>query len=253
MRYSSTSSAFAIPKYAGSAAEQPAVKPDFWVLPVVIALLILTVYWLDEYFYLDLYRFGLLPRSLPGLTGIFTTPFIHSSLSHLFNNLFPLTLLLLAIRYFYPEIAIRIFLTGYLLTGFLVWMIARDSYHVGASGQVYAFAAFVFFSGIFRGKVHLLAISLLVAFLYGGLFWGIFPFHSHISWESHLAGGFTGFVTALYFRRYEPYYSSPFEDTSQNTTSLIRLDPKSPVTFETSVSDVRYRHIQYHCSTKAGR
>ncbi|MFN3951396.1 MAG: rhomboid family intramembrane serine protease [Thermaurantimonas sp.] len=213
---------------------------------------ILVVYWLDEYFYLDLYRFGLLPRSIHGLTGILTTPFIHSSLSHLFNNLVPLTILLIAIGYFYSEIAYKIFLSGYLLTGFLVWMVARESYHVGASGQVYAFAGFVFFSGILRGKVHLLAISLLVAFLYGGLFWGIFPFHSHISWESHLAGGITGFVTALYFRHHEPYYSSPFDDNLQKKDSFIHLYPKSPAGYETSVSDARYKIICYH-SSEAGK
>lgn len=250
MRYSSSSPILLIPKFHQDSVKSQSIQPDFWILPFSIVLLILVVYWLDVHFYLDLYRFGLLPRTIAGLGGILTTPFIHSSLSHLFNNVVPLTILLIAIGYFYADIAYKIYLIGYLVTGLLVWVIARESYHIGASGQVYAFAAFIFFSGIFRGKAHLLAISLLVAFLYGGLFWGIFPYHSHISWESHLAGGFTGFITALYFRQHEPYYSSPLSPSYDKGTSYIKVSPKSPAEFETSISDIRYRYVYYQPSDK---
>jgi membrane associated rhomboid family serine protease len=225
-------------------------KRDFWMLPVAIGVLLLLVYWVDNYFFLDLYKFGLLPRSWSGLWGILVTPFVHSSVSHLLNNLLPLVLLVLAIRYFYPAVSTRVLISGYLITGVLVWFIARDSYHIGASGQVYAFASFLFFSGIIHGKIHLLAIALLVAFLYGGLIWGIFPFHSHVSWESHLAGGFTGLITALYFRHHEPFYTSPFRDMQSKEAAYIRQSPRAPFDYETSVTDIRFRNIIYHFESK---
>ena len=70
--------------------------------------------------------------------------------------------------------------------------------------MVYGFAAFVFFSGVIRNNINLLAISLLVVFLYGGLVWGVFPYDFRVSWESHLIGGVTGLGLALYFRSYGP-------------------------------------------------
>lgn len=247
MKYNTTSPALLIPKFTtGEPPSAPALREGFWRLPLIIAVAIVFFYWLDEHFYLDLYRFGLLPRTLEGFFGIFITPFVHSNLSHLLNNLLPLVLLLLSITYFYSSISHKIILAGYIITGVLVWMIAREHYHIGASGQVYAFASFIFFSGLIKGKVHLLAISLLVAFLYGGLFWGIFPIHPHISWESHLAGGFTGFILALYFRHHDPYYSSPVKGFEKKKQTYIQLQPAAPAEYETSISDVRYRHITYH-------
>ncbi|MFP4060513.1 MAG: rhomboid family intramembrane serine protease [Bacteroidales bacterium] len=149
-------------------------------------------------------QWGLLPRTLKGLIGIFTSPFLHSDFKHLFNNSVPIMVLGTAIFYFYRVVAYRVFLLSYLLTGICVWIGARDAYHIGASGLVYAFASFVFFSGIIRGYINLIAISLLVVFLYGSMIWGIFPIKPDMSWESHLFGGLTGLMLAIYYRTYGP-------------------------------------------------
>jgi membrane associated rhomboid family serine protease len=148
----------------------------------------------------DFSRFGIFPGELKGLPGIISAPFIHADFKHLIDNSIPFFLLSLAIFYFYREIAYRIFIITYFTTGFLVWLIGRDAYHIGASGLIYAFASFLFFSGIIRQNVNLLAISLLVIFLYGGMIWGILPYDYKISWESHLMGGITGFVLAMIYR-----------------------------------------------------
>src|ERR1035437_38947 len=76
----------------------------------------------------------------------------------------------------------------------------RRGTHIGASGVIYGEVAFLFFSGLLRNNIKLLAISLLTTFLYGGMVWGIFPFvDRQISWESHLFGGFTGAVLAVIY------------------------------------------------------
>ena len=76
--------------------------------------------------------------------------------------------------------------------------------HIGASGIIYGLAAFLFLSGVLSRNVGLLTISLVVALLYGGLFWGIFPIKPEISWESHLWGGLSGFGLAWIFRHSAP-------------------------------------------------
>jgi len=147
---------------------------------------------------------GLFPWKTGGLQGIFFAPLIHANFKHLFDNSVPLFFLSVAIFYFYRPVAYRVFFLTWFISGLLVWLTARPAYHIGASGLVYGFAAFVFFSGIFRNNIHLLAISLIVVFLYGGLVWGIFPYDLRISWESHLVGGMTGLSMALFFRDYGP-------------------------------------------------
>jgi membrane associated rhomboid family serine protease len=76
--------------------------------------------------------------------------------------------------------------------------------HIGVSGIIYGLAAFLFLSGIISHNIRLLTISLIVALIYGGMFWGIFPIKPEISWESHLWGGVSGFGLALLFRKSAP-------------------------------------------------
>ena len=76
--------------------------------------------------------------------------------------------------------------------------------HIGASGLIYGLAAFLFTSGIISLNVRLLTISLIVALVYGGMFWGIFPFKPEISWESHLWGGISGLGLAFFYRNSVP-------------------------------------------------
>jgi membrane associated rhomboid family serine protease len=149
-------------------------------------------------------QFGVFPHKWHGLIGILTAPLIHADIKHLFDNSVPVFVLSLAIFYFYREIAYRIFFIVYLVSGFLVWIVGREAYHIGASGLIYGFAAFLFFSGVLRKNINLLAISLLVTFLYGSLIWGILPYDYQVSWESHLMGGLTGIFLAAYYRKQGP-------------------------------------------------
>jgi membrane associated rhomboid family serine protease len=114
--------------------------------------------------------------------------------------------------YFYRPVAFRVFFLTWIITGILVWLGGRSSYHIGASGLIYGFASFLFFSGIIRNNINLMAISLLVVFLYGGLVWGILPYDYKISWESHLFGALTGLALAITYRNYGPPPPSEIAD-----------------------------------------
>ena len=171
----------------------------------VFFLLIIWLVWFVEITLdLDFARYGLFPRKLSGLKGIIFAPLIHANLTHLFNNSVPMLVLTTALFYFYPDLSVRIFLLTYLMVGIWVWVGGRDSYHIGASGLVYGLVSFLFFSGVFRNYILLMAVSLVVVFLYGSLIWGIFPIKEGISWESHLLGGVAGLTLAIYFRKSGP-------------------------------------------------
>ncbi len=147
-------------------------------------------------------RFGVYPHHLKGLPGIIFSPFIHANFDHLISNSIPFFILLFVLVYFYRRISYRIFFLLYIFSGISVWLAGREAWHIGASGVVYAMAAFHLVSGIIRNDIRLLTLSVLVVFLYGGLIWGLFPINPEVSWEGHLWGSISGVILALYYRKY---------------------------------------------------
>ncbi len=189
------------------------------LISLTFPLLFVTVLWSVHVLALlldtNFAKYGLQPQSLYGLPGIVTSPFLHGSFSHLGSNSIPLLVLGTALFYFYREVAIKVFIYGLFITGLWVWVMARPTIHIGASGIVYCLAAFLFVSGIIRRYPRLMALSLLVVFLYGGLVWGIFPLREQVSWESHLMGMLAGIVLAFFYKDHgpqRPVYSWEMED-----------------------------------------
>lgn len=147
---------------------------------------------------------GMHPRHLDGLIGILTSPLIHANFKHLIGNSTSFFVLATTLFFFYREMAYRIFLLNYFLSGILLWLGGRAVWHIGASGIVYGLTAFLFLSGVLRKDIRLLTISLIVIFLYGSLFWGLFPIKEGISWDGHLMGAVSGTILALTFSKYGP-------------------------------------------------
>jgi membrane associated rhomboid family serine protease len=174
------------------------------IFPVAFVFLIWLIKALEWGLDLDFYQLGIFPLQSKGLLGIITSPLIHSDFEHLIANTIPIFALSWGIFYFYRPLAFRIVLYCLFTTNILLWLGGREAWHIGASSLVYAFASFLFFSGLFRNYYKLIAISFVVAFLYGGLFWGIFPVLKDVSWEGHLFGGCSGLIYALAFRNEGP-------------------------------------------------
>ena len=162
------------------------------------------VFAIEQWNHLSLVEFGIYPRSIEGLKGILFSAFIHGDLEHILGNTLPLLILSAFTFYFYPGVGWKSFLLIWLLGGFWTWLMGRPSYHIGASGLIYGLAAFLFFSGWFSKNYRLLAISLLVVFLYGSMFWGLFPIQPQQSWEAHLSGALAGVLAAFYFKNQFP-------------------------------------------------
>ncbi len=190
------------------------------LLSMLIPFLFIALMWLiravEVIFDIDLYFLGIYPMKTLSLTGIITSPFIHADLEHLFNNTIPLFVLGTALFYFYSQVAFRVLLWLFLFTGLAVWITGRPAWHIGASGIVYGLAAFLFVSGIIRRHIPLMGLSLLVAFLYGEMVWGIFPgFRLNISWESHMLGAAVGLFLAVWYRAEGPQRPVPFYENEK--------------------------------------
>ena len=178
------------------------------IAPIILLGMIWGIKLFEIIFQTDFSDFGILPQTLTGLRGIIFSPLLHADASHAFANTLPLFILTTALYYYYGRLANRILTLSWLITGFWVWAFAKNTgYHIGASGIVYALAAFHFTSGLLRREPRMMAFSLLVVFLYGGLVWGLYPdFYpeKNISWQSHLLGSLAGIILAFFYRQNGP-------------------------------------------------
>ncbi len=151
-------------------------------------------------FGLELERFGVRPRQLVGLLGILFAPLLHGSPAHLLSNSLPLFILLTVMLHLYPNSALKVLPAVYFGSGIAVWLFARDSDHIGASGLVYGLVAYIFAAGLIRRDRRAIAASLLVCFLYGALVWGVLPIEPGVSWETHLSAALIGLALAIALR-----------------------------------------------------
>ncbi|MBO0590434.1 rhomboid family intramembrane serine protease [Cellulophaga sp. E16_2] len=170
------------------------------IAPLLLVLAIWIVFLVEIRWGINFNKYGVYPRTIRGLRGILFSPFIHGSAQHLYNNTVPLVVLTASLFYFYRKNAYQVIIFGILVSGFLTWLIGRESYHIGASGLIYVLASFIFFKGVFTKYYRLVALSLMVVFVYGSMLWYIFPIQDDISWEGHLSGFLVGFVFAYYFQ-----------------------------------------------------
>lgn len=179
--------------------------------PLVLLAIIWLIFILEQATGSEWFIYGLAPRKVHALRGIFTTPFLHGSWAHLLSNTAPFLVLMAMIIFFYPRVAFSVLLLIYIGTGITMWFFAdpeslladfnRSNYHIGASGVVYGMASFLAFTGFFRRNIRAIAISLVIVFYYGGMLWGILPTQEGVSWEGHLLGALVGVFAAYWFRQ----------------------------------------------------
>lgn len=140
---------------------------------------------------------GLDPRDLSGLPGIVAMPFLHASVPHAMTNtgsIFVLGGLAGAVaRERFIGVTLSIILGG----GVLVWLLARDAIHVGASGLTFGWFGFLLVRGVVERSLVAMVASAGVAVIYGAMIWGVLPGDRDVSWESHLYGAIAGGIVAI--------------------------------------------------------
>ena len=202
-------------------------------IPSLFVLLLWLIKGVELIFSIHLGFLGIYPLRPEGLPGIVFSPLIHGDVKHLAANTIPLLVLGASIFHFYREIAYKVLILLYIIPGIWVWFGAREAYHIGASGLIYGLASFLFFSGLIRRDGKLMALSLLIVFLYGSMVWGIFPNfipEKNISWESHLMGMIAGLILAIYYRKLGPQrkkYEWEVEEEEEETEEEDENDDNS--------------------------
>lgn len=145
-------------------------------------------------------NYGVRPRSIEGLAGIFLAPLLHGSFAHLAANTVPLLVLgwfILSTRKL-PNFIIISIITIF-VAGLGTWLIApRASVHIGASGLVFGYFGFLLAIAYFEKSLQAFALAVVVIFLYGSMIFGVLPRNDGISWQSHLFGFFGGGTAAYY-------------------------------------------------------
>ncbi|NEE04247.1 rhomboid family intramembrane serine protease [Phytoactinopolyspora halotolerans] len=148
----------------------------------------------------NLDQYGIQPRSAEGLIGVVTAPFLHGGFDHLIANsgafLILGSLVALTTKRFWP-VTIGVTLIG----GLATWLLAgANTNHIGASGLVYGFAAFLVAWGVLTRKLLSILVSVVVVLMYGGIVVGVLPGQPGISWQGHLFGALAGVLMALVLR-----------------------------------------------------
>ncbi len=136
---------------------------------------------------------GIMPRSLVGLIGIPLAPMIHGGIWHAVSNTVPLLILgaftLAGGKRMFWETTVMVTLIG----GVLVWLFARNAYHVGASGLVFGYFGAIMARAVIERSIIAIAVAMATVMAYGGLLWGVLPLRSYyVSFESHLFGLIAG-------------------------------------------------------------
>lgn len=153
-------------------------------------------------------QYGIQPQSLIGLRGILFAPFLHGDLPHLISNTLPF--LVLGWLVMWQETSDFWIVTALtmLVGGLGVWLFAAPtSIHIGASILIFGYLGFLLLRGYFQRNFISIFLSVLVAFLYGGLVLGVLPTAPGISWQGHLFGFLGGILAAKLIANEKRYYS----------------------------------------------
>jgi membrane associated rhomboid family serine protease len=153
----------------------------------------------------SLLQYGLQPRTISGLAGVFTMPFLHEDVQHLLGNTVPLAVLLFMLAMTRPK-ARRILICLIVLSGVLTWILGFKGPVVGASALIYALTAYLITAGLLERKPASAIAAVLVGALYGGtLFWQLLPTAgTRVAWDAHLLGAVAGALFAWQTLRQKP-------------------------------------------------
>lgn len=150
----------------------------------------------------DLDGWGIRPQDPDRLIGILTAPFLHAGFGHLVANTIPFLVLGFAIALNGIARVLAVTAIVMLVGGAGTWIVGpENSMHIGASGLVFGYAAYLISRGVFNRSTLELVMGAVVAAVWGSaLLGGLLP-EEGVSWQGHLFGAIGGLVAAMVLRR----------------------------------------------------
>ncbi len=152
--------------------------------------------------------FGIYPRHPFGLIGIFTSPFLHGHLNHLFFNSIPLFLLLVLMLAQGFSNFLTITLNIMIFSGLAVWLFGRKAMHVGASGVIMGYMGYLLTQAYYRPSAAALLLGVLALYYCGSILMHLLPSDAKTSWEGHVFGFAAGVAVAMgYFFDFSGFFN----------------------------------------------
>lgn len=146
---------------------------------------------------------GIRPLEADGLSGIIFAPLLHADWAHLIANTVPA--LVLGFLMTLAGLSRFIWATAivWILGGFGTWLIGNigapagyETNHIGASGLIFGWLAFLIVFGFFTRTVWEIVVGVIVLFVYGGVLLGVLPGTPGVSWQGHFCGAVAGVIAA---------------------------------------------------------
>ena len=143
--------------------------------------------------------FGVYPRKIWSLPGIWISPILHADANHLFFNSIPL--LVLADLMLLNGLHHVMLTTFYIVTlgGVFLWILGRPGMHIGASNLIMGYFGYLLSRAFYQPSAMAIILALISIYYFGGLILGLFPTRERISWEGHLLGFISGILVAFYY------------------------------------------------------
>lgn len=150
-----------------------------------------------------LFVFGIIPRHIFGLLGIFCSPFLHGNFNHLFFNAIPLFFLMNMILVYGQVVFIKASLIIMVLSGGLTWLFGRTAIHLGASGVIMGYFGFLAINAYLAPSFLSLMLIVLCLYYFGGLVASLIPIDSDgVSVEGHIFGFLSGIAAYFLLTKY---------------------------------------------------
>src|ERR1700743_2211582 len=191
-------------------ARQTQKRPE-WVgggatIVTFVALLYL-IELIDQLMHNQLDRNGIRPMETHGLWGILWAPFLHANWAHLIANTVPALVLGFLVTLAGMSRFVWATAIVWILGGFGTWLIGNvgsscgPTDHIGASGLIFGWLAFLLGFGLFLRRFWDSLIGVVWRLAYGGVLLGAMPVLGRcggVSWQGHLCGAIAGVVAAYW-------------------------------------------------------
>lgn len=154
---------------------------------------------------IPLQYFGIHPLEIDGLLYIFTSPLLHANFEHLIGNSLPGALFAYLIGYSGKRVFWEVTAFVVIVGGLGTWVFGGvGTNHIGASGLVYGWLAYLIVRGFFNRSGSQIALGLVLGFMYSSLVWGMFPGMPGVSWQAHLFGAIGGISAGMIITSDDP-------------------------------------------------